>query len=309
MRRTRRKWYAISTIAIALVAVFLYRGLYEPARNLSDSESQVVDQIPQKESASSPSLVATNAAASLPGSRQPRGPIGELEIEESQLNTTDLLPPPPVAEAPEEIRKREIKVENHTELVGLLRDMEARRSTSRDPVDPDKLGTWSAVLYRDALRTRQLDDDLPDDVAASIDSVLETETSSFDPALLSQSGPHLSPEYLKRLRSALELALDGEQPSSPESQIAYLQLPEELADMAKRRKRYSDNYFKTKIVDYLNAPDVSIADKVVFAQQLYRSGDDSLISFVRRYFSKVLEHTRLGPEDEEKIRQVAGESG
>ena len=72
----------------------------------------------------------------------------------------------------------------------------------------------------------------------------------------------------------------------------------EVVDLFKRRKRYSNNYFKTRIKEYYTGSLVPIDDKIDYARELGKLGDLELTEYVRSYFEAAVSRGELESDDE-----------
>ena len=215
---------------------------------------------------------------------------------------------PARAETPAEQDRFELKVTNHSRLLVVQQDIteyhqELREGRSKLSPHSGQVKDWAYILYKDALSTRLEEQALPDEISREIQDILDSPNQSVKLDLLQESSPHLSSRYLGRLQKMLASVFELDPEILPiEVQMA---VPE-LRDLLKRRKRYSENYFKTKMRSYFKDDAVMLSEKVNYMEDVKNSGDLALVQYGRGYFVSLEQNGNLSPEDTTLVENLIG---
>jgi len=180
-----------------------------------------------------------------------------------------------------------IRTANHSRLLTARTEINkailaSRSSGNRVKPTEAQLQEWSLVLYEDALLTIALNGDLSDEDRDALLGQIESGSYKVDLDMLTTSNPYLSDTYLDRLRKVLNATDQDKNPSGDTILPAGLVL--EIQDLLKRRKCYSDSYYKTEMKNYFRNDAVSLEDKVAYFEKILISGDTSLIRYGAGYF-------------------------
>lgn len=205
--------------------------------------------------------------------------------------------PRPAADAEEEIR-REVVLGNHARLADAREQMADWKRTRRaGGGSAPALTELAAALYADTLTTRALEPSTSAAARQRLLWLLEREWE-IDAAELAVESEHLSDTYLTRLRRLLA-AIANDPPAS--QQIPLLL---EADDLLKRRKRLSDNYFKTEINDFFSDSGVALYAKVDYAREVTSYADPDLSRYALDYFRHISEQDELDARDREVVEEL-----
>jgi hypothetical protein len=183
-----------------------------------------------------------------------------------------------------------MRLNNHRSLSKVQKNI--RRQSRRLTADPDAETLDVAVideaieaLYRDALIDRLLAPDASAEEKAAVVTALENGETSRDLAQLEELGPTMELGYIRALAS---LEADAERAASIGLSPALSRhLLMSVNDLARRRKRVSDNFYKYELRTFLLADRRSVREKLDYLAPFVRAQDWSIVrygeSFLREW--------------------------
>ena len=79
---------------------------------------------------------------------------------------------------------------------------------------------------------------------------------------------------------------------------------QKIYELLKQRKRYSDNYYKTIMRDYLMDDSISVQSKIEYMLPFGEAGDDSLVNYGVGYLDSISKQKNLSRVERELIRTL-----
>jgi len=191
------------------------------------------------------------------------------------------------------------RVANHSRLLAIqiaIRNFiqETKGSGTKTLPSLDQIQEWAYSLYEDALLSVALDGNSTEEERQSLLLKVEEGGDEIDLMLLHSSNPYLDDVYLDRLRKVLGASFQTE--SSLDSTVSSAGLVLEIQDLLKRRKRYSDSYYKTEMKDYFQNDSVPLNDKITYFENFLATGDTSLVKYGAGYFEYLKEEGAVDPQ-------------
>lgn len=207
----------------------------------------------------------------------------------------------------EGVKRYQLKKNNHNRLLTTHQELIQYYQVLKDgtpgysPYSPE-VRSWAITLYKDALATRLEEQPLSNEERGKIQEILQSTGQDIDLSLLQTSSPHLPEKYLARLRKLLTVVFEDD--SESVSKLDAATTVTEIADLLKRRKRYSNNYFQTNIKYYLTDSSISMQKKIALMQHVLETRDQSLTWYAKGYFLEAEQNGDLSAEEIEILTNL-----
>ena len=207
---------------------------------------------------------------------------------------------------PANVREK-LKLENHQSLLGTGKEIRQLFSKLREK-DSDvdlsifDIKTWGDTLYRDAILARLLNEKLEESDREILANELQSIDSEPNLDLLAQYMPTSGRYYSNSLHTLLSEIYRQDQ-SSSFSKMNTTQV-QKIYELLKQRKRYSDNYYKTIMRDYLMDDSISVQSKIEYMLPFGEAGDDSLVNYGVGYLDSISKQKNLSRVERELIRTL-----